>query len=51
MKINGTIEQKRPYPSPNPHVRLTEVLYWPCGYRVKGLLAEPFRSGNHEGIL
>lgn len=51
MKVNGTIEQKRPYPSPNPHVRLTEVLYWSCGYRVKGLLAEPLFEGNHEGIL
>ena len=51
MKLNGTIEQKRPYPSPNPNVRLTEVLYWSCGYRVKGLLAEPLNSGEHEGIL
>lgn len=51
MKIDGTIEQKRVYPSPNPNVRLTEILYWSCGYRVKGLLAEPVKQGNHEGIL
>ncbi|MFC6039116.1 alpha/beta hydrolase family protein [Paenisporosarcina macmurdoensis] len=51
MKANGTIELKRAYPSPNPHVRLTEIVYWSCGYRVKGLLAEPLKKGSHEGLL
>ena len=51
MKPNGTIEKKRPYPSPNPRVRLTEIVYWSCGYRIKGLLAEPVQSGDYEGIL
>ena len=51
MKANGTIELRRAYPSPNPHVRLTEIVYWSCGYRVKGLLAEPLKKGSHEGLL
>lgn len=51
MKANGTIEQKRTYPSPNPSVRLTEIVYWSSGYRVKGLLAEPLKQGSYEGIL
>jgi dipeptidyl aminopeptidase/acylaminoacyl peptidase len=51
MKVDGTIELKRPYPSPNPHVRLTEILYWSCGYRIKGLLAEPVKRGKYEGML
>jgi len=51
MKVDGTIEQKRPYPSPNPRVRLTEILYWSCGYRIKGLLAEPVEPGAYDGML
>lgn len=51
MKADGTIEFRRPYPSPNPHVLLTEISYWSCGYRVKGMLAEPIKPGNYEGML
>lgn len=39
------------YPSPNPHVRLTEIVYWSDGLKVKGLLAEPKRAGDWSGIL
>lgn len=48
---NGTIESKRRYPSPNPHVRLTEIVYWSEGLKVKGLLAEPKKPGDYSGIL
>ena len=48
---NGTIERIRQYPSPNPTIRLTEITYWSCGYRVKGLLAEPKEKRDYEGIL
>lgn len=48
---NGRIESKRRYPSPNPHVRLTEMTYWSEGLKVKGLLAEPLIEGNYSGIL
>ncbi len=48
---NGTIETKKPYPSPNPHVQLTEIVYWSEGLRVKGMLAEPKKSGVYSGIL
>lgn len=41
----------RRYPSPNPHVRLTEITYWSNRLRVKGLLAEPIRQGVYDGIL
>ncbi|WP_391202797.1 alpha/beta hydrolase family protein [Psychrobacillus sp. L4] len=51
MKENGTVEKTRIYPSPNPHIKLTEITYWSCGYRVKGLLAEPREKGSYEGIL
>ncbi|MBT2571767.1 prolyl oligopeptidase family serine peptidase [Planococcus sp. ISL-110] len=48
---NGTIRSKKRYPSPNPHVRLTEIVYWSEGLRVKGLLAEPKEAGVYSGIL
>ncbi|ALS79167.1 alpha/beta hydrolase family protein [Planococcus kocurii] len=48
---NGTIRSKRPYPSPNPHVRLSEIVYWSEGLRVKGMLAEPKKRGSNSGIL
>ena len=48
---NGTIETKKPYPSPNPHVRLTEIVYWSEGLKVKGMLAEPKEAGVYSGIL
>lgn len=51
MKENGEIEKVRVYPSPNPHIRLTEITYWSCGLRVKGLLATPKEEGKYEGIL
>lgn len=48
---NGTIRSMKIYPSPNPHVRLTEIVYWSDGLKVKGLLAEPKRAGDWSGIL
>ncbi|MGK7378092.1 alpha/beta hydrolase family protein [Planococcus sp. 1R117A] len=48
---NGTIESKKIYPSPNPNVRLTEIVYWSDGLKVKGLLAEPKKPGKWSGIL
>lgn len=51
MKENGTIEKMRKYPSPNPHIDLTEITYWSCGLRVKGMLASPKREGTYDGIL
>lgn len=51
MKENGTIEKSRLYPSPNPHVRLTEITYWSNGLRVKGLLAEPIKEGTYAGMI
>lgn len=38
---NGEVLSMRPYPSPNPSVVLTEVVYWSEGQRVKGLLGVP----------
>lgn len=51
VKINGFVESRRDYPSPNPKVRLTEITYWSEGLRVKGLLAEPVAKGIYEGLL
>lgn len=51
MKSNATIESERIYPTPNPHVRLTEITYWSEGVRVKGLLAEPIQAGDYDGVL
>lgn len=48
---NGTIDSKKNYPSPNPNVRLTEIVYWSEGLRVKGLLAEPKEKESRSGIL
>lgn len=48
---NGEISSKRRYPSPNPHVKLTEIVYWSEGLRVKGLLAEPKVPGDYSGLL
>ena len=51
MNDNGKIFSVRPYPSPNPYVRLDEVIYWSQGLRVKGLLARPKVQGDYEGLL
>ncbi|MEK4627560.1 MAG: prolyl oligopeptidase family serine peptidase [Solibacillus sp.] len=51
MDNNGEIYAMRPYPSPNPHIRLDEVIYWSQGLRVKGLLARPKDPGNYDGLL
>ena len=48
--INGKIVGKRPYPSPNPAIRLTEITYISHGLRVKGLLAEPKAEGTYDGF-
>ncbi len=50
MKINGHIEQSRPYPSPNPTVSLTEITYWSESVLVKGLLAIP-NEETTDGLL
>lgn len=51
MKDNGSIFSVRPYPSPNPAIRLDEIIYWSQGLRVKGLLARPKAQGNYDGLL
>lgn len=51
MIRNELVVSSRRYPSPNPHVILTEITYWSEGLRVKGLLAEPKKEGHYEGIL
>lgn len=51
MMAGGMIEHVRLYPSPNPAVGLREVTYWSDGLRVKGLLAEPVKEGEYEGIV
>jgi dipeptidyl aminopeptidase/acylaminoacyl peptidase len=51
MISDGTVESRRLYPSPNPHVRLEEITYWSDGLKVKGLLAEPIADGRYEGII
>ena len=38
---NSEIVSMRPYPSPNPQVILTEIVYYSEGQRVKGLLGVP----------
>jgi dipeptidyl aminopeptidase/acylaminoacyl peptidase len=48
---NGTIESKKRYPSPNPHVSIEEIVYWSEGLKVKGLLAKPKAPGDYSGIL
>lgn len=51
MKMNGTVEKSRLYPSPNSTVNLHEITYWSEGLKVKGLLAEPKKEGKYEGIV
>ena len=51
MNHDGTIVHRRPYPSPNPHVRLEEITYLSDGLKVKGLMAEPIAEGKYEGII
>lgn len=51
MKASGTIENRRLMPSPNPSIRLEEILYWSNGIKVKGLLAEPIANGVYDGIV
>lgn len=48
---NAMIVTERIYPSPSPHIRLTEITYWSEGVRVKGMLAEPVQKGDYEGVL
>ena len=45
---NAMIVTERIYPSPSPHIRLTEITYWSEGVRVKGMLAEPVQKGDYE---
>lgn len=47
---DGKIVSIRRYPSPSASVRLDEIVYWSCGYRVKGLLARPIKEAN-EALL
>lgn len=51
LRINGTIESIRDYPSPNPVILLREITYWSEGIRVKGMLASPIKEGQYEGML
>ena len=51
MRISGTIESSRDYPSPNPGIRLREITYWSEGIRVKGMLACPNQAGQYDGML
>ncbi|WP_332649501.1 alpha/beta hydrolase family protein [Lysinibacillus sp. 54212] len=51
MTDNGKIQSIRKYPSPNPNIRLDEITYWSCGYRVKGMLARPIEAGEYEALL
>lgn len=51
MIDNGKIESIRKYPSPNPNIRLDEITYWSCGYRVKGMLARPVAKGDYDALL
>lgn len=51
MSDNGKIFSIRNYPSPNPNIRLDEIIYWSQGLRVKGLLARPIKAGNYEALL
>lgn len=51
MRISGTIESSRDYPSPNPDIRLREITYWSEGIRVKGMLACPNQAGQYDGML
>lgn len=39
------------YPSPNQNVHLYFVTYLSDGLRVKGMLAEPIKQGEYEGLL
>ena len=40
-----------PFPSPNPHVSLQIITYRSQGLKVKGLLAEPKKPGQYDGLL
>lgn len=51
MKENGSIEDIRKYPSPNPNIALFEISYWSGGFLVKGLLAKPVKEGNYQALL
>lgn len=51
MKIDGSIENSKLYPSPTPSVEMMEITYWSEGVRVKGLLAKPVKNGTYEGLL
>jgi dipeptidyl aminopeptidase/acylaminoacyl peptidase len=48
---NGKIIKKVPFPSPNPHVELYEVVYFSEGLAVKGMLAEPKNNKVYDGFL
>ena len=51
MMDDGTIIEKRRFPSPHPGVRLYLITYESRGLKVKGLLAEPHDGQVHEGFL
>ncbi|AYC29913.1 alpha/beta hydrolase family protein [Paenisporosarcina cavernae] len=51
MENNQLIFSARSYPSPNSLVKITEIVYWSCGLRVKGLLAQPKKGDARQGIL
>ncbi|OCS92910.1 alpha/beta hydrolase family protein [Caryophanon latum] len=51
MIENGSIIAARPYPSPSNVVKLTEITYQSGEYRVKGLLAQPTKEGDYDGLI
>ena len=51
MMENGTVFNKRKYPSPVESVEMYEITYWSEGLRVKGLLAKPKFKGNFDALL
>ncbi len=48
---NGQIIEKRPFPSPSPHIRLYEITYSSEGLKVKGYLAVPAEHEKYPAIL
>ncbi|WP_070120585.1 alpha/beta hydrolase family protein [Bacillus marinisedimentorum] len=48
---NGQIIEKRPFPSPNPNIRLYETTYISEGLKVKGYLAVPVENKVYPAIL
>lgn len=48
---DGTIIEKRRFPSPHPGIHLYSITYLSHGLKVKGLLAEPIEGDILDGFL